>query len=472
MKKYMFYALSLAALTMTACDDESYNDWAQPVQNPQEEYAEGITLTLQPTATVDYATLTDDSVQLFVPTLQLEDADAVLTGYEITMGANTPMTLTASTDGYVSATELSELVVANYGRAPYLREMEATVVAYITSGSLGLKTSATCKVSAQLVAPVIEEAYYLVGTCNGWSDSDQTFKFEHNPANNVYDDPIFTLMFAASVDATTGERVDEWFKIAPASAYTNGNFWGSLLGAEMDGDESTKAALVSTDPQAFCQKATDGAMFYKMQLNMMDYTIEITPLSFEEYIYVPGNHQGWSPETAPALYGPAFDGVYKGFTYLDGDFKFTRVRGWSSEYNSTHFINYTGAGLAPSTDGTNIKASEPGFYMLQVDVQAQSIVATPTAWGLIGSATAGGWDTDTDMTWDATDESFNFTGELAAGEVKFRANDGWDLNFGGALDNLSEGGDNIAIAEAGTYQIKLFLTRKASNQITCTIVKQ
>ena len=472
MKKYMFYALSLAALTMTACDDESYNDWASPVQNPQEEYAEGISLTLQPTATVDYATLTEESVQLFVPTLELEDTTAVLSHYELVLGESAPTALEVTNDGWASAEELNAVVVANYGRAPYLREIPATVTAYVTARNLTLKTSATVTVSAQLVAPVIEEAYYLVGTCNGWSDSDQTFKFEHNPANNVYDDPIFTLMFAASVDATTGERVDEWFKIAPASAYENGNFWESLLGAEMNGDESSKAALVSTDPQAFCQKATDGAMYYKMQLNMMDYTIEITPLSFEEYIYVPGNHQGWNPETAPALYGPAYDGVYKGFSYLNGDFKFTRVRGWSSEYNSSHFINYTGAGLAPSTDGSNITASEPGFYMLEVDVQAQSLKATATSWGLIGSATAGGWDTDSDMTWDATDESFNFTGELAAGEVKFRANDGWDLNFGGELDNLTEGGANIAIAEAGTYQIKLFLTRKASNQITCTIVKQ
>ena len=53
--------------------------------------------------------------------------------------------------------------------------------------------------------------------------------------------------------------------------------------------------------------------------------------------------------------------------------------------------------------------------------QAQSV-------GIIGSATPGGWDADTDLVKDAADPNLwkaNVT--LVDGEAKFRANDAWTL---------------------------------------------
>ena len=62
------------------------------------------------------------------------------------------------------------------------------------------------------------------------------------------------------------------------------------------------------------------------------------------------------------------------------------------------------------------------------------------------------------MTWNAEDESWTATLDLAADYLKFRANDGWDINFGGDINNLNEGGNNIRIDEAGTYEVKLYLS--------------
>jgi hypothetical protein len=76
------------------------------------------------------------------------------------------------------------------------------------------------------------------------------------------------------------------------------------------------------------------------------------------------------------------------------------------------------------------------------------------------------------MTWNAADETWTLTTELTAGELKFRANDGWDINLGGdSIDDLVENGANLQIAEAGTYTITLYTTRSASNKIYCTIAK-
>ena len=74
--------------------------------------------------------------------------------------------------------------------------------------------------------------------------------------------------------------------------------------------------------------------------------------------------------------------------------------------------------------------------------------------GIIGSATPGGWDTDTNMD-DKGNGVFEITLDLVDGEAKFRANDSWDVNWG-AKDFPSgiglQGGDNIPVP-AGRYKI-------------------
>ncbi len=90
--------------------------------------------------------------------------------------------------------------------------------------------------------------------------------------------------------------------------------------------------------------------------------------------------------------------------------------------------------------------------MMLVPVKAQ--VETV---GLIGSATPGGWDADTNMVQDIDSAhlwSMNIS--LIAGEAKFRANDLWDINWGASDFPIGVGtqdGPNIPIATAGTYDI-------------------
>ena len=58
------------------------------------------------------------------------------------------------------------------------------------------------------------------------------------------------------------------------------------------------------------------------------------------------------------------------------------------------------------------------------------------------------------MDWDPDTKTWYITATLTDGELKFRWDGAWDHNFGGALDALVEGGDNIAV-KAGTYKIVL-----------------
>jgi len=63
--------------------------------------------------------------------------------------------------------------------------------------------------------------------------------------------------------------------------------------------------------------------------------------------------------------------------------------------------------------------------LLLVGVKAQI-----TSIGLIGPATPGGWDADTNMVQDAGNpDLWSMDIELLDGDAKFRADDAWTLNW-------------------------------------------
>lgn len=220
---------------------------------------------------------------------------------------------------------------------------------------------------------------------------------------------------------------------------------------------------------------------YKVILNVESHPYTVTFLSTsmptDPYIYVPGNQQGWSPATAPALIIDADKGIYTGYSNLNGDFKFTRVRAWEDgqEYNGDHFSSYVGGVAAASSDPkSNLSQPTAGFYQIVADIMNGQLTTTLiTSWGLIGPATPNGWNApDTDMTWNEADLSWEYTGNLTAGEFKFRANEEWGINLGGnSFSDLVEDGKNLNIPEDGNYTIKLYATRSTSNKIYCTVTK-
>jgi hypothetical protein len=192
-----------------------------------------------------------------------------------------------------------------------------------------------------------------------------------------------------------------------------------------------------------------------------------------EAIYLPGNQNGWSTDTAPALLCSNNDGDYKGLTYLNGDFKFTRARNWDSEYNFTDFT--TVSDNITQGDGTNIRIAE-GYYYLHANMSEGSLTATSVVWGLVGPATVAEWTPSAGpaMTYNSADDCWEITTELKEGEWKFVANkdDSWAINLGGTADDLNFDGANLSCTEAGTYTIKLYTSRSTTDKMYCTVTKQ
>ena len=332
--------------------------------------------------------------------------------------------------------------------------------------------------SYQIEALNIAENYYLIGGPGEWNNS-KAQKFSHSD-KSVFEDPVFTYTF----ESTGGEM---WFAFGDDEAIdaVGEGVWNKLFGTKGDSKDlsgSFDRRYNLDGDHSFC---VDGsARYYRFSVNMMDYTYEITPLNFAEFIYVPGNAQkyntaapgmpewGWTPELAPALRSASFNGVYEGFAYMDGDFKFTKERNWNAEYNYNDFTSYSS--MFKLGDGSNINCTEPGYYKLVADVANGSLTATKLTWGLVGPATAGGWDAPsyTVMRYNMVEDCWEITTQLNADEFKFTTNGSWDINLGGDINDLSEGGPNLRISEAGTYAIKLYPSRAQSDKMYATIVKQ
>lgn len=179
-------------------------------------------------------------------------------------------------------------------------------------------------------------------------------------------------------------------------------------------------------------------------------------------IYVPGGYQGgsgygadWTPADAPNLASVNSDNNYEGYVYFAaaGQFKFTQGPNWDLNWGDN------GGDGTLETNGANLSVADAGYYKINVNISDLTYSVVKTDWGIIGSATPGGWDTDTNMEFDPDTKTWTAEIDLKAGEIKFRANDGWDINLGdnGANGSLDGGGSNIAIAAAGSYKISMKL---------------
>lgn len=456
MKKLSLYiSIALAGLFMGSCS-EDFKDWADPQTNPQEDAITIPGFTATAAQAIDFASVTTDSVNTFslssaaLPEgFTLGNARIELTPQGVENATKT--TVNTSLDGKGAVADLASVVESAYGKRPTARTFDAQVyVNAIKEGQAVLIDAGKINLVMTPKAPFIDAAYYLVGDMfttddvNGWNTISDKQTFKHSD-KDVYEDPIFTITFETT-------KADQYWKIIPKANVDAGNTDASaagVVGPKVDGEDSMTGSLTNGDAKAG-KIAKAGK--YKLTLNMMDYsyTIEEAP-----ELYMKGDANGW--DGYDYLAG---DGVhFTGFMYLNQNgFKFTTAPDWSG-------TGY-GANFDTAPNAANIVITEPaGYYKVDVDLSAKTYTLTSiTSIGIIGDAAPKGWDSDVDLTYVPYNKETNEGRyweikdiKLKTGVIKFRANDGWDINWGGELDNLTSKGNpaNIAVEE-GTYDIKLY----------------
>ncbi|NNK82076.1 MAG: RagB/SusD family nutrient uptake outer membrane protein [Flavobacteriaceae bacterium] len=96
-----------------------------------------------------------------------------------------------------------------------------------------------------------------------------------------------------------------------------------------------------------------------------------------------------------------------------------------------------------------------------VDIDAlNNALGSLSDWGLVGDATPNGWGSTDDIElYQTGSNQFAIYADLSSGEIKFRLDENWGVNYGdsGNDGTLDPGGANIAIPSAGTYYITMDL---------------
>lgn len=199
------------------------------------------------------------------------------------------------------------------------------------------------------------------------------------------------------------------------------------------------------------------AGYYKINVNA-----EATPMTYTAVATVWGvigsaSPGGWGDETA-LEYVPASSSWKGGMHLTAAEIKFRANHSWDFNYGSGSTSGSLRGG------GDNIPVAIEDDYAITLDLSHPNAYTYKlNRWGLIGSATPGGWDSDQNLSWDGVNKVFKVTLNLVAGAMKFRADDGWDLNLGGDINALTPGGSDIAVSAAGNYTVTLDLkTMKAT----------
>lgn len=463
MKKTLLYSLAaMASLALASCAGD-YDDWANPQANEQEASAAKYGVTFANGSEAEGSMADEDGI---INLVTVNSTDANVSGFTLQDFKVNGVTVNGTIVGnsvQVSASELEKLVCEqNKSRASVARDLkvETKVSINLTSGdavSITTKGETTGKFTPTATPQLDEKGYYMLGQVNGneWDAKSPVWM-------NKISDGVYQLKVTTTADKN-------WFKFYAGSNFVSED-WDSInkgaLGCKENGSEDTFGYILY-DGDSWGKLQTPvipgaGTWIVTLDMNNLTYTVG------KPVLYMAGDANGWA--TNDYLAGE--DGVhFTGFMYLNQNgFKFCTQPEWKG-------TNY-GADFNTAGDAANITMTEDaGYYKVDVDLESKSYVLTPiTTIGIIGDATADGWDADQDLTyvpynsetkalgyWEAKDVV------LKAGTMKFRANHDWAINWGGDVNALTQGGDNISV-DAGTYDIKLYAW--ANGFAKCELIKK
>ena len=205
-----------------------------------------------------------------------------------------------------------------------------------------------------------------------------------------------------------------------------------------------------------------GSYKITVDLNALKYTVE----KFSWGVVGSATPSGWAAPDVPFVYDPSSDQWRAIATLKDGEIKFRQNEDWAVNYGDTKADGI----LESAGDNIVVKA---GVYLITVDFKSLKYTIVPfKVWGLVGSAAPNGWNgPDTKFTPDfGTEGLWTLSSvKLIDGEIKFRQNDDWAVNYGDTKADgiLDAGGDNIVV-KAGIYDILLDFTVASSPKFKLT----
>ena len=462
-----FLSMAAAAAMVAGCYKPEMNQIAAPedVVAPVLEAVEG-PIEITPSNMVDgVVAFTWSAADYGVPTqinYSLEAATAAAPDTKVTITSG--ITATSAEVGYET---LNAILYNDLGLADGVAED--------VNFSIGVKVGEYAKIYSNAVTvsckvTAAEKQYpklWVVGSYNGWAhDASNQFLFDFAGNDTVYQGMID--FSAINEDHSANE-----FKIT-------GGAWGtdehSMNGAH-DAESKTISLVAGGGDNINVYQAK---RFYHLTF---DRALTLTAdVSFDQ-IGVIGDFNGWGADVV-MNFNASKQRFYADVEFpADGGFKFRLDGGWDVSYGST------GSGVLDSGDNIPVKAGNYRVYLNMNNFAEMTYTLdakmygkdeptagtttpepepepTPTVqgWGLVGEYNSWGGTPDVMLASDGT--YLVAKGVELSGQVKFRKDGGWDVNFGapGEVEpveiavntelELVAGGKNFTIA-AGTYDVYL-----------------
>lgn len=446
---FIYGGLLLSAVALSSCNQD-FGDWASLQKNDQEATAAAYGLNFTGSG-VDLdmnAEEVQDSLDIIAVTSSNANVANVIVKGVTVNGLAIPYVLKGTTVR-VSTFKLDSIAKESLKSQKYEKRalnVTATTSAVLTSGEAVAISGSVTQNETPIKTPDVDaKGYFMLGNVNdnGWTPNKPVWLKETKDGSHIY---------TAAVK-TTGDT--NWFEFFGGSGYvgdgtTFDNVNPVAFGCTTNGDASTFNYLNWKNVKT---PTIQGAGTWIVTFNANTWTYTVA----KPIMYMAGDANGWKQID----YLGSTDGDnFTGYMYLNNKgFKLCSEANWDG-------TNY-GADFSTDTQAANISLptdDADGYYKVDLNLSTKKMTFTPiTVIGLVGDATPNGWPSDANpegdavMTYNVTDRAWEISGvTLKSGELKFRANYAWDINWGGTTDNLTQGGANIKITEVGTYDIKLY----------------
>ncbi len=219
--------------------------------------------------------------------------------------------------------------------------------------------------------------------------------------------------------------------------------------------------------KAFSESYPEGVPSAPVIINVTTYTA-----TYPDYLYVPGSHQGWKPESAIGIaHSTLTKGLFECYMDLsttdgaDVEFKFNPDKGWANNDfgidGEAEIVTDAEKNVVVTAklggENKNVKVPS-GLYRISVNRKLNTLeMVKIVSMGVIGNATPKGWDAETPMIYDAESNTYSLVTKMTAGSYKFRANNNWTYSIGN--DGTFSGGDYTMDKADGEYKIVLDVNR-------------
>ena len=268
---------------------------------------------------------------------------------------------------------------------------------------------------------------------------------------------------------SAGKNFSKSYTLASLTSTTSfGLSYNSLSSKLMNGLGLTPNALSTIEIRVA------SAIYGKDTVYSKPVKVALTTLAVNQ-LWLPGSYEGYNPAAAPTI-PSVTPTTYEGYAYFSaaGNFKFTSA----PDYNHVNYGDGGNGTLTTNGNAGGIVYNSAGVYLLDADITNLTYSATYiSTFGIIGTSTPQGWNASTPMTYDLSTGLWSIKIALVPGALKFRADDGWTINYGPLDSNALTGTlqfnnpGAITINNAGTYTVTIDMTQKKQKGYYYTVVQ-